>query len=234
MRTVSERVKMPANAQNERALSGAARKNSRPVAAATLPKVNRDVANSTHSQGAGGMETPPPMFHTHCVLAASASWPNVAPVGSSWLEYNDPPENSARRTGQYITATATNATAAMASAADQRFTALMRKCERTSGLSRVTLRCPSKAFLRSCHWASWVRVAVIMFSCACGTFDWRATMARAWMPEVTEVSACHGMHSSHHASYGCFFTSRASVLKNAANREKIQISGQRRRAMSVY
>ena len=233
MRTVSERVKIPASAQNDNALNGAARKNSRPVAAATLPKVNNDASSSTQSHGVGGSDTPPPMPHTHCVLAASASWPKVAPVGANWSEYSEPPENRERNTGQYITTTDAKATAAMTSAAIQRFIARTRRWERTSGLSSVVLRWPSNARTRSFHWVSWACVAVIMFSCACGTFDCLDTNARAFVPAAAETSACHGMHNSHHASYGCFLTSRIRVLKNAANRESTQTTGQRNRAISV-
>ena len=68
-RTASERVKMPASAQKENTMSGAARKNISPTAPATCPPVSTDASASTNSHGALGELMPVPEAYDHDVVA---------------------------------------------------------------------------------------------------------------------------------------------------------------------
>ena len=66
-----------------------------------------------------------------------------------------------------------------------------------------------------------------------GTLVWRDTSRRAAMPPGSEARALHGMHSSHHASYGFLENSCASERPMPPIRLHSQIKGQSARRVSV-
>ena len=82
-RTVSDRVKIPAKAQNDSTIKGADKKNTTATAVATWPAVNTETTMSTSSQGALGALIPVPAVYAHDVVAACTNWLKLASVGSN-------------------------------------------------------------------------------------------------------------------------------------------------------
>ncbi len=150
-RTVSERVKIPAKAQNDSTINGADRKNTTATAVATCPAVNTETTMSTNSHGALGALTPVPAVYAHDVVAARTSWAKPASVGSNVCEYIDAPESTLRNTFQYRKTIQANAISAEVRANPHLRISLLRRCALARGLRITVPRWSRKARLRSFH-----------------------------------------------------------------------------------
>ena len=233
-RTTSERVNTPASAQNDNALSGAATNSIIAKAAVTWPNVTSEASISTSSHGMGGAGMPVPLPNTHGVVADCTGCVKLAPVGSNTSEYNDPPENIERNTGQYITAMAAKHTSAITTAALQRYMVRIRRWARSSGLSS-TLSCWDwNASRRS--WNCLICRLSANKTCRddAVTFDCLATSLRDFMFPAISAKASHGRHNCTHASYGFLPNIMAMAMPKLRSSLHSQTINQDDMARSVY